>query len=65
MAGAVLAVVKKWQFFIYKPYGYLDKVNNKSITIDAIFNLASTTIVTAAVSGLIFMRKVKYHSIEK
>jgi CubicO group peptidase (beta-lactamase class C family) len=48
MAGAVLAVAKNGKLAIYKPYGYLDKVNNKAMTTDAIFNLASMTKVMAA-----------------
>jgi CubicO group peptidase (beta-lactamase class C family) len=54
MAGAVLAVAKNGKLVIYKPYGYLDKANNKPMTTDAIFNLASMTKVMAAVGGLTF-----------
>jgi CubicO group peptidase (beta-lactamase class C family) len=65
IAGVLLPVIKNGKFFIYKPYGYLDKSNNKSMTTNAIFNLASMIIVMAAVGGLTFMRMVNYHSIEK
>ena len=59
MAGAVLAVSKNGKLVIYKPYGYLDKANNKPMTTDAIFNLASMTKVMAAVSGLTFYEEGK------
>ncbi len=52
--GAVLAVAKNGKLAIYKTYGYLDKANNKPMTKDAIFNLASMTKVMAAVGGLTF-----------
>jgi len=59
MAGAVLAVAKNGKLVIYKPYGYLDKANNKPMTTDAIFNLASMTKVMAAVGGLTFYEEGK------
>jgi CubicO group peptidase (beta-lactamase class C family) len=52
MPGAVLAVAKNGKLSIYKSYGYLDKANNKPMTTDAIFNLASMTKVMASVSAL-------------
>ena len=52
MPGAVLAVAKNGKLSIYKSYGYLDKANNKPMTNDAIFNLASMTKVMASVSAL-------------
>lgn len=59
MSGAVLAVAKNGKLSIYKPYGYLDKANNKPMTTDAIFNLASMTKVMAAVGGLTFYEEGK------
>ena len=59
MSGAVLAVTKNGKLTIYKPYGYLDKANNKPMTTDAIFNLASMTKVMAAVGGLTFYEEGK------
>ena len=52
MPGAVLAVAKNGKLSIYKSYGYLDKANNKPMTNDAIFNLASMTKVMTSVSAL-------------
>ena len=54
LPGAVLAVTKNGKLVIYKPYGYADKANNKPMTTDAIFNLASMTKVMASVSALTF-----------
>ena len=54
MPGAVLAVSKNGKLSIYKAYGYLDKANNKPMTTDAIFNLASMTKVMASVGALTF-----------
>jgi CubicO group peptidase (beta-lactamase class C family) len=59
MPGAVLAVAKNGKLVIFKPYGYLDKANNKPMTTDAIFNLASMTKVMAAVGGLTFYEEGK------
>ena len=59
MAGAVLAVSKNGKLTIFKPYGYLDKANNKPMTTDAIFNLASMTKVMASVSALTFYEEGK------
>ena len=59
MAGAVLAIAKNGKLVIYKPYGYLDKANNKPMTTDAIFNLASMTKVMATVGGLTFYEEGK------
>jgi CubicO group peptidase (beta-lactamase class C family) len=59
MPGAVLAVAKNGKLVIFKPYGYLDKVNKKPMTTDAIFNLASMTKVMAAVGGLTFYEEGK------
>jgi CubicO group peptidase (beta-lactamase class C family) len=59
MAGAVLAVSKNGKLTIFKPYGYLDKANNKPMPTDAIFNLASMTKVMASVSALIFYEEGK------
>ncbi len=59
MAGAVLAISKNGKLVIYKPYGYLDKANNKPMTTDAIFNLASMTKVMATVGGLTFYEEGK------
>jgi len=57
--GAVLAVAKNGKLVIYKSYGYLDKANNKPMTKDAIFNLASMTKVMAVVGGLTFYEEGK------
>lgn len=59
MPGAVLAVAKNGKLSIYKSYGYLDKANNKPMTIDAIFNLASMTKVMASVGALTFYEEGK------
>ena len=59
MAGAVLAVSKNGKLTIFKPYGYLDKANNKPMTTDAIFNLASMTKVMASVGALTFYEEGK------
>ena len=59
MAGAVLAISKNGKLTIFKPYGYLDKANNKPMTTDAIFNLASMTKVMASVSALTFYEEGK------
>ena len=59
MPGAVLAVAKNGKLSIYKSYGYLDKANNKPMTTDAIFNLASMTKVMASVSALTFYEEGK------
>jgi len=59
MPGAVLAVSKNGKLSIYKAYGYLDKANNKSMTTDAIFNLASMTKVMASVGALTFYEEGK------
>lgn len=59
MAGAVLAVAKNGKLSIFKPYGYLDKANNKPMTTDAIFNLASMTKVMASVGALTFYEEGK------
>ena len=59
MPGAVLAVAKNGKLSIYKSYGYLDKANNKPMTRDAIFNLASMTKVMASVGALTFYEEGK------
>jgi CubicO group peptidase (beta-lactamase class C family) len=59
MPGAVLAVSKNGKLSIYKPYGYLDKGNQKPMTTDAIFNLASMTKVMATVGALTFYEEGK------
>jgi len=59
MPGAVLAVAKNGKLSIYKSYGYLDKANNKPMTTDAIFNLASMTKVMASVGALTFYEEGK------
>jgi CubicO group peptidase (beta-lactamase class C family) len=59
MPGAVLAVAKNGKLAIYKSYGYLDKANNKLMTTDAIFNLASMTKVMASVGALTFYEEGK------
>ena len=59
MAGAVLAVSKNGKLTIFRPYGYLDKANNKPMTTDAIFNLASMTKVMSSVSALTFYEEGK------
>lgn len=59
MPGAVLAVAKNGKLSIYKSYGYLDKANNKPMTNDAIFNLASMTKVMASVGALTFYEEGK------
>ena len=59
MPGAVLAVSKNGKLSIYKAYGYLDKANNKPMTTDAIFNLASMTKVMASVGALTFYEEGK------
>ena len=59
MPGAVLAVAKNGKLSIYKPYGYMDKANNKPMTTDAIFNLASMTKVMASVGALTFYEEGK------
>ena len=59
LPGAVLAVAKKGKLVIYKPYGYADKANNKPMTTDAIFNLASMTKVMASVGALTFYEEGK------
>jgi len=59
MPGAVLAVAKNGKLVIFKPYGYLDKVSNKPMTTDAIFNLASMTKVMASVGALTFYEEGK------
>jgi len=59
LPGAVLAVAKNGKLAIYKSYGYLDKTNNRPMTTDAIFNLASMTKVMAAVGGLTFYEEGK------
>ena len=59
LPGAVLAVAKNGKLVIFKPYGYADKANNKPMTTDAIFNLASMTKVMAAVGGLTFYEEGK------
>jgi CubicO group peptidase (beta-lactamase class C family) len=59
LPGAVLAVAKNGKLAIYKSYGYLDKANNKPMTTDAIFNLASMTKVMATVGGLTFYEEGK------
>ena len=59
LPGAVLAVAKNGKLVIYKPYGYADKANNKPMTTDAIFNLASMTKVMASVGALTFYEEGK------
>ena len=59
LPGAVLAVAKNSKLVIYKPYGYADKANNKPMTTDAIFNLASMTKVMASVGALTFYEEGK------
>jgi CubicO group peptidase (beta-lactamase class C family) len=59
LPGAVLAVAKNGKLAIYKSYGYLDKANNKPMTMDAIFNLASMTKVMASVGALTFYEEGK------
>ncbi|QKM64074.1 penicillin-binding protein [Polynucleobacter tropicus] len=59
LPGAVLAVAKNGKLAIFKPYGYLDKANNKTMTTDAVFNLASMTKVMASVGALTFYEEGK------
>ena len=65
MPGAVLAVAKNGKLSIYKSYGYLDKANNKPMTTDAIFNLASMTKVMASVGALTFYEEGKMPSMRQ
>src|SRR2546430_7207574 len=55
--GAVVAIARDGKLVHYKAYGHLDPMKGTSMSLDAIFALASMTKPMAAVAGLKLMEE--------